>query len=103
MKVPEDLSTETQKKICAWHVAHFNKLIELGKGNSRGSTNVRLQECELYLATWVAGDTALAVGNPMPTDCGEEMFDAVYSGDMDDMLTAEELAKLDRMLEEDEP
>lgn len=99
MKIPDDLSVETQKKLCEHHINHFKRLIELGKSDKPAARTVRMVECESYLATWQAGAAALAAGHAMPFDCVQEMQDAVDSGDMDGMLTAEELQKLQAYLE----
>lgn len=90
---PADLSVETQRKICASHVEHFNKLIELGRSDKPAARTVRVLECEAYLGTWVAGDAALAAGLPLPADTADEMQDAINSGDAEEFMTVEELTQ----------
>lgn len=62
MNIPGDLSVETQKKLCDYHVEHFKKLIELGNSDRSGARTVNLGECETYLKEWTAGSVALEVG-----------------------------------------
>ncbi len=101
MKIPEDLSKETLLKICDSHVRHFTRLLELGKSERPAARTVRVDECESYLATWTAGKDAVEAGRPLPEDCVDELKDALYSGDCDDELNADELVKLQAMIGED--
>jgi hypothetical protein len=95
MKVPEDLSKETLEKICQQHVRRFESLLAQAKD---GNPNVREDECTVYLATWLGGQTALQLGNPLPDDCVSELKDALYSGEADELLTGPELEKLEAYL-----
>lgn len=90
MRIPEDLSNETQKKLCDQHVNHFKRLIERG---NNGDRMVRVEECEQYLKAWTAGRLALEVGHPVPPACAQEMVDAVWSGEADELMTPEELKR----------
>ena len=99
MRIPEDLSKETQERIVRRHVQHFEAL---SKRAEAGHPNVRGDECAVYLATWLSGQAALQLGEPLPADCVQEMQDAVWSGDSDEDLTADELAKLEAWLAEEE-
>jgi hypothetical protein len=93
MRIPEDLSVETQKALCLQHVRHFENLIELGKSDRPAARTVRVVECQEYLQTWQAGLDALHTGHAVPAQCGDEMRDCVEGGDADDVMTAEELAR----------
>lgn len=100
MKIPEELSTETQKKICAAHVRHFTRMVEAADA---GAPGIRRNEAVIYLATWQAGAAALEAGEPVPADCADEIRDAIDSGDYDAMLTEEELGRWNAFLEKDPP
>ncbi len=99
MRIPEDLSVETQKALCLQHVRHFEKLIELGTSDRPAARTVRVTECEGYLATWLSGLALLEAGQPLPADCADEMRDCVESGDADDVMTPEELQRWNDYLE----
>ena len=82
------LRPEVQRKLVERHVRRYTAQLEAGRA---GDTSVRVGETEAYLQTWQAGDAALLVGLPLPIDCVEEMYDALASGEADDLLTEEEL------------
>jgi hypothetical protein len=82
------LRLEVQREIVTRHVRRYTAQLEAGRA---GSANVRVAETEAYLQTWQAGDAALLVGLPLPLDCVEEMYDALTSGEADDLLNEEEL------------
>lgn len=98
MRIPEDLSIETQKKLCDQHVEHFKNLIQRGHDGDR---SVRIEECEQYVKIWTAGRLALEVGHPVPPACAQEMQDAVWSGDADELMTPEELERWNKESEQD--
>lgn len=91
MRIPEDLSTETLKRLCDFHVQHFKKLLELGASDKPAARTVNLVECDHYLGVWQRGATALEIGAVVPSDCVHEIQDAMWSGDADLHLTPKEL------------
>lgn len=91
MRIPEELSEETQRRLCVQHIRHYENLIELGKSTRPAARTVRVVECEEYLQTWQGGLTALEEGRPVPVQCGDEMRDCVESGDAEDLMTPQEL------------
>ncbi len=93
MQLSEYLSIETQKKICDHHVQHFKKLIELGNSDKPSARSVRVDECERYTAIWTSGLVALEAGASLPGPVADELGDALWSGEVDDLLTADELTR----------
>lgn len=95
MRIPEDLSIETQKKLCDQHVTHFTKLVARGQAGDR---SVRIVECDQYLEIWTRGRASLELGATVPPECAQEIGDAVWSGDADELMTPEELERWNKYL-----
>lgn len=93
MRIPEDLSNETQKALCVQHIRHYENLIELGRSERPAARTVRVAACQVYLETWQAGLAALEEDYTVPVQCADEMRDCVESGGADDVMTPEELER----------
>lgn len=82
------LTNDKVLSLAIWHQRHFMKLLAEPAYTPLGRS-VREAECKDYLRIWtIAKDEAIA-GTPlnlMSEEVQSEVFDAVQSGDFDDLL-----------------
>lgn len=88
-RITDELSKETIAKIAEAHKHRFENLL------SSGGRNVRIGECEHYLAIWSVVAAHNRDGVPLEDEGRNELVEAICCGDYDHMLTPEELQKVE--------